>query len=203
MRLMGIRESIELLKDFLTEDWDGKETGQSGGGVGWHHSIAVATAVIAVVGALAGLLETEFIARMIMYKNDAILNQSLASDQWSYYQAKDIRRHMYDISAKIHPPRESEFRKKSAEYDSAREKIRKTAEWYATQAKKNNEESDKHYHLHLYFALSVTAFQVSIALLAVSAYTRSKRLWLFAILISVVGLGCIGFGLLQYHLVFL
>ena len=194
MRLLGMRETIEQAKDFLTE-WDGKETGGADGGVGWRHSIALAVAIIAMLGAIIGLFETEFIADMISYKNDALLMQNQASDQWSYYQAKDIRRHMYDIGAKIYPRLEDEFTKWSKQYDSDRAKIRKKAEELDKLVTANNEKSRRYYHLHLIFALSATAFQVSIALLAVSAFTRSKPLWLFAILISIVGLGFIGFGL--------
>jgi len=195
MRLMGIRETIEQVKDSLT-DWDGKEIGQSGGGVGWRHSIALATAVIAVIGAIAGLYETKNIADMIYFKNEALIWQNKAADQWSFYQAKDIRRHMYDISAKINPRLADEFTQSSIKYDSDRTKIRQQAENSEKLAKENEEKSERYYDRHSRFALSVTAFQVSIALLAVSAYTMSKRLWLLAILISVVGLGFIGSGLL-------
>lgn len=200
MRLWGIRETIEQLKDFLME-LDNKETDQSGWD--WQHSIAVTTAVIAMIGACVGLFETKKIADMIKSKNDAILEQSKASDQWSHYQAKDIRRHLYMISTKINPRLASEFTQKYKRYSSERITIRQEAEMHVKLSTENDLKSNQNYELHHYCAMSVTAFQVSIALMAVSAYTRSKRLWLFAILISFVGLGCIGLGLLKYPSLFL
>lgn len=199
MRLMGIREVIEQVKDFLTE-WDGKETGQSG--ENWRNSIAVTAAVIAVFGAAVGLFETNQVADMIIEKDNALLNQTLASDQWSYYQAKDIRRHSYEISAKAQaktdPPLASEFKGQSELYDKQRMAIKKEARKFEDLAKGFSAKSAEHQHLHLISAMSVTAIQISIALLAVSAYTRRKLLWLVAMLISVVGFGCFGFGLYHY-----
>jgi hypothetical protein len=168
----------------------------SDGGVGWRHSIALAVAIIAMLGAIIGLFETEFIAEMIRYKNEALLMQNQASDQWSFFQAKTIRSHLYEIIAKVNPRLGPELRESSARYDRELADIKQKAEELEKKAKEKDDKSLRYYHLHLIFALSATAFQVSIALLAFSAFTRSKPLWLFAILISIVGLGFIGFGLL-------
>jgi hypothetical protein len=198
MRLMGIREAIEQSKDFLTEWGDEEEASKSGRG--WRNSIAVTTAVIAVLGAAVGLFETNQVAEMIIAKDEALLKESLASDQWGYYQAKDTRRHLYEISARTNPALASEFGGKSKQYDKERMAIMQEARRLEAKSHECDVKSKQHHNLHLISAMSVTAIQISIALLAVSAYTRSKPLWLVAILISVVGFGCFGFGLLHYHL---
>ncbi|MGA8571948.1 MAG: DUF4337 domain-containing protein [Desulfobaccales bacterium] len=194
-----IEKIIEQVKDFLGE-WDSKETGQSG--ENWRNKIALTAALIALLGAFFGLFETNQVAEMIVDMNNAVINQTIASDRWSWYQAKDIRRHLYDVSAKAQdrtdPPLASEYRKKSEKYEKDQKDLNKEATKFEKMAKDSNDSSDQHKHLHLYSAMSVTAIEISIALLAISAYTRKKYLWLFAIIIGFGGFCVFVLGLYRY-----
>src|SRR4029434_11020459 len=54
------------------------------GGAPWISWVALSTAILAVLAAIAGLLSGE-------HANEAMMNQIEASDQWNYYQAKSIK----------------------------------------------------------------------------------------------------------------
>jgi len=54
------------------------------GGTPWISWVALSTAVLAVLAAIAGLLSGS-------HANEAMMNQIEASDQWGYYQAKSIK----------------------------------------------------------------------------------------------------------------
>ena len=66
------------------------------GGAAWISWVALSTAILAVLAAIAGLLSGKHV-------NEAMMNQIEASDQWSYYQAKSIKAAVLD--AKIAPAR--------------------------------------------------------------------------------------------------
>src|ERR1700682_5014336 len=51
----------------------------------WISWVALSTAILAVLAAIAGLLSGK-------HANEAMMSQIEASDQWSYYQAKSIGR---------------------------------------------------------------------------------------------------------------
>ncbi len=51
---------------------------------GWISGVALSTAVLAVLAAIAGLLAGS-------HANEAMMSQIEASDQWGYYQAKSIK----------------------------------------------------------------------------------------------------------------
>ena len=53
-------------------------------GEAWISWVALSTAILAVLAAIASLLSGE-------YANEAMMNQIEASSQWSYYQAKSIK----------------------------------------------------------------------------------------------------------------
>ena len=50
----------------------------------WSMYIAISTAFMAVLAAIAGLMAGHF-------SNEALIEQIKASDQWAYYQAKGIK----------------------------------------------------------------------------------------------------------------
>src|SRR4051812_22371074 len=57
----------------------------------WTRWLSVSTALVAVFAAIASLLSGSNSNEAILEKSEAMLNQSLASDQWAYYQAKSVK----------------------------------------------------------------------------------------------------------------
>ena len=56
-------------------------------GIGWTKLLALSTALVAVLAAIASLHAGKQETMTLLAKNVAIMNQTKASDQWSYYQA--------------------------------------------------------------------------------------------------------------------
>src|SRR3982751_5243868 len=54
------------------------------GGENWISWVALSTAILAVLAAIAGLLSGK-------HANEAMMSQIQASDQWAYFQAKSIK----------------------------------------------------------------------------------------------------------------
>src|SRR3954451_13852851 len=59
------------------------------GGPPWISGVALSTAILAVLAAIAGLLSGK-------HANEAMMAQIESSDQWSYYQAKSIKASVLD-----------------------------------------------------------------------------------------------------------
>src|SRR5487761_2801350 len=57
----------------------------------WSLYLAISTAFMAVLAAIAGLMAGH-------YSNEALIEQIKASDQWSYYQAKGIKAEIASLS---------------------------------------------------------------------------------------------------------
>ncbi len=141
--------------------------------------IAVCTAIMAVLAAMAGLLAGH-------HSNEALINQIKASDQWAFYQAKSIKAEIRQTQSSVTGIAAA---KSPAESKKEEEEIKKAAEKFE---KLSEEELIKHGWL----AKSVTFFQVAIAVSAISILTRKTFLWVVGILISVVGLAFFITGLL-------
>src|SRR4051812_1801928 len=64
------------------------------GGERWISWVALSTAILAVLAAIAGLLSGQ-------HANEAMANQIEASDQWAYYQAKGIKAAVLDAKMSL------------------------------------------------------------------------------------------------------
>ena len=139
----------------------------------WISWVALSTAILAVLAAIAGLLSGRHV-------NEAMMNQIEASDQWNYYQAKSIKASILDAKISLGgAPNESDQAKRDR-YEKEQEQIKSEAEHKEAAAKSN-------FHKHEVFAGGVTMFQIAIAIAAISALTRRRKFWIVSLLFGAVG----------------
>ncbi len=144
----------------------------------WILYVALSTAIIAVLAAIAGLMGGH-------QSNEALLEQLKASDQWSYYQAKGIKSEIAASTAKILSGTgskidASDVKQKIDKYETEKADIKKLATEFESSSK-------EHLERHLAFAKSVTIFQISIAIAAIAILTRRKLLWVLSMVAAVGG----------------
>lgn len=149
-----------------------KETAEHSGDP-WISWVALSTAILAVLAAIAGLLSGQ-------HANEAMMNQIEASDQWNYYQAKAIKASVLDAKMSLSgSPNESDQSKRDR-YEKEQEKIKSEAEGKEAAAKLN-------FHKHEVFARGVTMFQIAIAIAAISALTRKRSFWYVSLVFGALG----------------
>lgn len=131
--------------------------------------LALSTAILAVLGAIGGLQETLMTSKMLIAKNEEILNQAHAANMWSYYQAKSIKENIYRVGVEGHPKNKSEYEALVAKYEQQQDEIGEKAMNYENVAAQKNKESALYLMKHHIVTYSVTAFQIAIALASVAA----------------------------------
>src|SRR4051812_37756388 len=77
--------------------------------------VSMTIAVLAVLSAVVGSLETLASGQALTEKNEAVLAQSKASDSWAFYQAKSLKKHIYGIAADQGGTKADKYRKTQAE----------------------------------------------------------------------------------------
>src|SRR3954462_7733148 len=120
-------ETAEL-KERIEEGVE-KALEEGGGGPGWTLYLSLSTAIIAVFAAIASLQSGANSNDAILEKNEAVLNQSKESDQWSYYQSKGVKAAVANVEADLVGASNPELAaKKSAEgrrYKAEQDEIEK------------------------------------------------------------------------------
>src|SRR6059036_3449327 len=75
-----------------------RETLEPGGSRPLTTRVAVTAAVLAVLASISSLQAERTAAESILQKNEAVLWQSRASDEWAYRQAKSIKLHLQELA---------------------------------------------------------------------------------------------------------
>jgi hypothetical protein len=153
----------------------------------WLSYISLSTAIIAIMTALAGLYESQVTSKTILLKNEAVLFQARASDQWSFYQSKSVKGHIYNVNAELFPAKAGEFTEKAAKYKKEQEEIKKEAQSLEAQRDEKTLESEHYYHKHHILSFAITFLQISIAIASISALTRNRKFWLGSMMLGGIG----------------
>ena len=172
---------------------------------GWLKFVAVVTAVLAVVAAIGSLRAGLLVNEALLAKNDEISLRTRATDQWNYYQAKSIKGVVYTTTALLLPPSSPQLessRAQAARYAREQEDIRAKAEDLEKKAEEKDKTSAKDMDDHHIFAFSVSLCQIAIALSAIAALTRSRRVWVFSLATGLAGLAALVGGFFGLHLPF-
>ncbi len=163
-------------------------------------SIAITTALLAALAAIASLRAGATVNEALALKTSATRLQAEASDQWAYYQAKGVKAAVQEairsswLAAGKEPP--LEVAEKSARYTAEQEAIAEKAREKERERDVREAEAEHLVHAHHRFAAAVALFQVSIALGAVAALTRFKLVWLGSLAVGASGLVALAMGLL-------
>jgi len=155
-------------------------------------NIALTTAVFAVFAAIAALRAGATVNEALLERTEATRLQSEASDQWAFYQAKGLKASAEESSRASwlalgkEPP--AEYAERKARYAEEQTEIEKKAREKEKERDAKIEESDHLLHRHHRYANAVAIFQVSIALGAVAALTRSRAVWMLSMLLGAAGI---------------
>lgn len=156
----AVEEAVEKEKDSLAQ------------------KIALMTAVLATVGALVSYQSGSAQTEAMFLKNQSILKQAEASDQWAFYQAKSVKGHIAEAAAELATSAEVKARFIAQKEKEEKEKVEVQAEAKKLQAesRKLGEESEAKLRPHERLALALTFIQIAVALAAITVLTR--RTWL-------------------------
>ena len=68
------------------------------GGDAFTARVAVLTAILSTVGAIFGYMGGHSQNSALLYKNEAAIQKTSASNQWNYYQAKSNKQNLAELS---------------------------------------------------------------------------------------------------------
>ncbi|MDD4328372.1 MAG: DUF4337 domain-containing protein [Aliarcobacter sp.] len=152
--------------------------------------IAIFTAVLASIGAIVSYQGGATQNEAMLYKNEAVLLKTQASDQWNFYQAKSTKVHLMELASDVAPKEKSDYYKnKIDKYEKEKADIKKKAETLEQESEEINKKSDELMIPHHKLAQAMTLIQIAISLASITVLTRKK--WLFAMAVVAASGGII------------
>lgn len=153
--------------------------------------IALMTAILATIGALISYQSGSAQTEAMFLKNESILKQAEASDQWAYYQAKSVKSHIAEATADaaLSPEVRAKYVAQLAQLGKEKAAIQVDAKKLQEQSRSLGEESEAKLRPHERLALAMTFIQIAVALAAITVLTR--RAWLLWGSVTAAGVGII------------
>jgi hypothetical protein len=152
--------------------------------------VAITIAILAVVAAFIGSLETIETAATIDAKNGAVLYQDKATDSWSFYQAKSIKKNMYEVASVLAGAgaNADNFKAEAKKNGDDQKAIEEQAKGLEEKTEQQLQESEKHEHRHKTLTLSVTLLHISIAIATIAIIRPGARWpWYAALALGILG----------------
>jgi len=161
--------------------------------------LAVITAILATVGAMFAYMGGATQADAGLFKNDAAIRKTEASNQWNYYQSKSSKQNLSELAQELAPEaRRTFYQDEVKRYKTEKGEIKLAAEKLEAESKAFDDRSAEKMHQHHRWAQATTALQIAIAMAAIALLTR--RRWLEYAVLAMSGIGLVLGGLAWLHI---
>ena len=160
--------------------------------------LAVVTAILATVGAIFAYMGGATQANAGLYKNDAAIKKTEASNQWNYYQAKSSKQNLSELAQELAPDaRKGFYADEIKRYKGEKAEIKLAAEKLEAESKAWDDKSAEQMHQHHRWAQATTVLQIAIAMAAIALLTRKR--WLEKLVFGASAVGIVLGGLAWLH----
>jgi hypothetical protein len=160
----------------------------------WLTYMAITTILIAVAATLSTFKGGGFSTK-------SLLNQTLASDQWAFYQSKSIKSYIYDMRRenleiqvaslekqkgndtliKKYDGMIADYKQKVKTYETEKEAINKDATNFQNIRDESKVHSGK-------FGIAVIFLQISILLSSIATLSKKRFVWICSLCLGVIGI---------------
>jgi hypothetical protein len=160
--------------------------------------VAVFTAILAGISGWLHYEESVLQTKSLLYKNEAVLLQSKASDQWNLYQAQSSKGHMMEIAeALTDASKQAYYHQQIEKYEQRKKSIAVQARAMEQQVETANQKSAHLENPQHMFGRALALINVAISLAAITSLTGSRRLFVLAGATGLAGIGVSLTGFLQ------
>jgi len=146
-------------------------------------------AVLAVVAAVAASLKTTESDAAISAKNDAVLVQDQATDQWGFANSKSLRKNIYVIAADAAAgPKAAAYAKSAAKESADSDKAKAAAQAFEAKRETFLQAGETHEVRHGRLTVASTLLHMAIAIATLAIILHRRWPWYAALALSGGGL---------------
>ena len=157
----------------------------------WTRWAALSTALLALLAAQATSKAGAFSGRAAKDLSEATFNQTKASDEWSFYQAKAQKQSLVEMEIRLlkdaQPAELAALTAKSARYEKEKAEIKVEAEKFEKVRDELRADAERSTNLSGKFNQAVQSFQLALAVAGICLLTKKRWLWVLNLAVGVYG----------------
>jgi len=155
----------------------------------WTKYTSLSIVITAVLAAIATQWGGKYSSRTLASLNDSTFNQTQASDQWSFFQAKSIKQNLYEIERDrvvksgpaTDPQALEKLDAKIKKYEKEKEEIKGKAEAFEKKRDEARDAATHSSHQGSSIGLAVSIFSIAIAIGSITLVVKKKPLWFISL----------------------
>jgi hypothetical protein len=158
--------------------------------------VSITIAILAVLAAIVGSLETVESSTAITASSRSVLYQDQATDTWNEYQFDSLKKHIYGVAADRGGPDAARYRKAATDATARQAEVQvkaKTLETKREQLTALSEAAEKRHH---WLTAASALLEIAIGISSVSIITRQRLFWYGAMALGLGGLVLFGIAFL-------
>lgn len=162
--------------------------------------VSITIALLAVLASGVGSVETIETSAITVAKNEAVLLQNKATDNWNFFQAKSLKKNIYEIAAAAGGPKSDEYAREAKRYGDEQKDIQDLAKKLEHESETKLHQSQVHEHRHHTLTIAATLLHISIAVATVAIITKGQRWpWYASIALGATGVAIAATAYLGGH----
>jgi hypothetical protein len=150
--------------------------------------VSITIAILAVLAAIVGSLETVESSTAITASSRSVLYQDQATDTWNEYQADSLKKHIYGIAADQGGHDVARYKKAAADASSRQAEVQLRAKALEDKREHLTAVSEGAEKRHHWLTAASALLEIGIGISSVSIITRQKWFWYGALLLGTGGL---------------
>jgi hypothetical protein len=154
--------------------------------------VSITIAILALLAATVGSLETVEAGSAITSSSEAVLAQDKATDTWGEYQADSLKRHIYGIASDQAGPNAARYKETAAKEQATQKEIQAQAKEHESERDKLLAASRRHEGRHHWLTAAATLLEIAIAICTVAIITKKRLFWLGSVGLGVMGMVLFG-----------
>lgn len=149
--------------------------------------VTLTIAILAVAAAVVASLETTEGDRTIVAKNDAVLDQNRATDQWNFFQAKSLKKNLYALAADQGGAKSAAYAKVAAKNAAEQVDIQKKARDLEAKRDAAGAAAERFERRHGWLTIASTLLHMSIAIATLAIILQRRWPWAAALVLAAAG----------------
>ena len=144
-------------------------------------------AVLAVVAAIGASLETTEGDKAIVAKNDAVLEQNRATDAWNLYEAKSLKKNLYELAADQPGPRSASYARTAKKNSADQGTVQRQAKGFEAARDRFDREAQVHELRHGWLTIASTLLHMGIAIATLAIILHRRWPWITSLVLTAAG----------------
>ena len=150
--------------------------------------VSITIALLAVLAAIVGSLETVESTTAINATSKSVLAQDKATDAWNEYQADSLKKHLYGLAADQPGPNAQRYRKTAQGQVDAQKAVRARADAASGESERLIARSEVAERRHHWLTAAAALLEIGIGISSVSIITKIRLFWYGALVLGAGGL---------------